>query len=283
VGRLRAARAALRRGGVGELNRSGRRWAARKVYPGDFPSSQQAAREAPKSARKKPRATDVGFAAATRFFDQRRATYNALADAIAPYLDPNGTLLDVGGNIGYFTRVVGERTGFRGSVHLFEPLPHLSSFISRTLADVPYSVTVHQYGLSDQDGEVEIYIAADGNLGWNTLIREQTQDGMQPIPVKLRRYDDIGLSVTPSLVKIDVEGAEYLVLRGLLPSIAQWSTRPPILCEIGWGADGHPAWEEELAVFDALAELGYRAHDIIGEPIEVPKIDKTTDVLFLPA
>ncbi len=252
-----------------------RRWGARALSPNEVP----APRRAPDPA--VPRtASNVTFAQATAFFRRRHGNYERLSDAIAPYLDRDGVLYDIGGNIGYFTKVVGERTGFTGAVHLFEPVPSLAKFIFRTLADVDYAVSVHQFGLSDEDGHVDIYLDTRGNFGWNTLIDEKAA-GMTPQRITVRRFERVGLAEVPSVIKIDVEGAEYLVLRGLLPALRTWEKRPPILCEIGWG-QSHPSWSEELDVFGELAALGYRATDLDGAPVEVTELTQTTDVLFLP-
>jgi FkbM family methyltransferase len=278
MGKAAAAWSALQDGGPRELLTRTRSWGARALAPGEAPTPAPPAAAAPRSG---SNAINVGFAEATRFFKQRHANYERLADAIKPHLDPDGVLFDIGANIGYFSMVVGERTGFRGAAHLFEPIPHLAQFCFQSLVDAEFSVAVHQYGLSDTDGHVEIFIDTKGNFGWNTMIGERAKD-MTPQRITVRRFEGIGLSVVPSVIKIDVEGAEYLVLRGLLPSLRTWEKRPPILCEIGWGV-GHPAWQEELAVFGELAHLGYRATTLEGEPVVLEEVNKTCDVLFLPS
>jgi FkbM family methyltransferase len=282
MGKAAAALSALREGGPRELITKTRFWGARARDPGTTPLApvdRPVAR--PPVPRAKANAANVRFAQATKFFEQRHANYEALADAVKPHLPPDGVLFDIGANIGYFSMVVGNRTGFRGAAHLFEPIPHLAQFCFRTLTDVDFSVAVHQYGLSDADGEVDIFIDTLGNFGWNTMIGERAQN-MTKQRILVRRFDGIDLTVVPSVIKIDVEGAEYLVLRGLLPSIRSWEKRPPILCEIGWGAAGHPAWEAELAVFAELLELGYRATTLQGEPVVLEEVDRTCDVMFLP-
>lgn len=142
----------------------------------------------------------MGFAEATRFFRQRHANYERLADALKPHLEADGVPFD----IGYFSMVVGERTGFRGTAHLFEPIPHLAQFCFRSLVDAEFSVAVHQYGLSDSDGHVDIFIDTKGNFGWNTMIGERAQH-MTPQRITVRRVEGIGLTVVPSVIKIDVE------------------------------------------------------------------------------
>jgi FkbM family methyltransferase len=281
MGKATAAWTALHEGGPRELITRTRSWGARALDPHAL-HEQAADVPAVPAAPLVTNAANVKFAQATRFFRARHANYEALADAITPHLDPDGVLFDIGANIGYFSMVVGQRTGFRGSAHLFEPVPHLAQFCLRTLADAEFSIAVHQYGLSDADDHVDIFIDTQGNFGWNTMIADRASY-MTPQRITVRRFDGIGLSVVPSVIKIDVEGAEYLVLRGLLPALRAWDTRPPILCEIGWGADGHPDWKDELVVFGELLDLGYRPTTLEGEPVVLEEISKTMDVLFLPA
>lgn len=274
MGKAASVRAALKAGGPNELLTRARWWGARTLAPGEVAAA------APRAAAAPATAATVGFEEATRFFRQRHGNYIALAEAIKPHLPPDGVLFDIGANIGYFSMVVGRRTGFRGAAHLFEPIPHLAQFCFRSLAEADFAVSVHQFGLSDSDGHVDIFIDTRGNFGWNTMVAGRAQN-MMAQRIAVRRFEGIGLTVVPSVIKIDVEGAEYLVLRGLLPALRSWDRRPPILCEIGWGAARHPNWADELAVFAELTSLGYRATTLKGEPVVLEKIDETCDVLFL--
>jgi len=96
----------------------------------------------------------------------------------------------------------------------------------------------------------------------------------------MRRYDDLGIGA-PGFIKIDVEGAEYQVLRGMIGTLRKAPHLPPILCAIGWG-QGHPRWNEELSVFDEVLALGYRTESVDGPPIEVRSLTATTDVFLVP-
>ena len=276
-------RRALAEGGPRELVRRARVWAARGIHPGPLPEAPAPAR---RRARPRPpatrlRAVDVEHTAALAWFERRRATYEELAAAVAPYVARDGVYFDIGANIGFFTSVLAERTGFRGTVHLFEPVPRLAALCEVTLADAPFTAHVHNYALGAEDGTTQIYLAGDGNLGWNTLVAEKTHAEMSAIDIQIRTLAGTGVADVPSFVKIDVEGAEYLVLAGLLPVLASWPVKPVILCEIGWGA-GHPQWDEELAVFDRLAALGYHSRGLDGEPVDLRTLTRTTDVLFVP-
>jgi len=225
-------------------------------------------------------ATTVSYEAALAFFAPRHNQYVQLAETAAPYLTEGGLVLDVGANIGYFTKTLVETTGFTGRVDLFEPMPRLATFAERTASQLAAQCRVHPYGLSDSDSTIELFIDTKGNLGWNTTVEARANDGMIRQEIEVRRFDGLGLDAVPCVVKIDVEGAEYRVLRGMLDSLKAWSPRPVILCEIGWG-NRHPHWDEELAVFAELAGLGYATYDLTGEPVDLATLTRTCDVLFL--
>ena len=58
------------------------------------------------------------------------------------------------------------------------------------------------------------------------------------------------------MLKIDVEGAEWMVLAGMRKALASLRCLPHLFIEIGWGTD-NPSWprlEEEL---DFLHSIGY--------------------------
>lgn len=281
MSKVMSIRTALREGGLPELVRRTRLWLAGHMYPGTMPAPRKPGRKKKPDLRQRS-ARSVDHAHALAWFEGRRPTYERLAAAVAPYVEPDGTFYDVGANIGYFTKVLAETTDFRGSVHLFEPVPNLHQLCERTLEDAPYQVHVHPFGLSDADQELEIFVSNQGNLGWNTIVAERANQGMDPVSIQVRTFDSSGVTDVPSLIKIDVEGAEYLVLRGLLPALESWEPKPAILCEIGWG-QAHPHWESELETFERLAALDYRSTDLDGAPIDITEIQRTTDVLFVPA
>ena len=227
--------------------------------------------------------TSVTHADAMQWFEHRRDEYERLIAAAAPYVERDGVIFDIGANIGYFSLLLTARTNFRGTVYLFEPVPHLATLCRQTFATATsYRAEVHGFGLSDSNGEVECMVAGNGNLGWNTLITAGADADMQSIKVPVKAFDDAAIAATPSFIKIDVEGAEYKVLAGMATALQRWTPRPIILCEVGWGRS-HPDWDAEIAAFYNLATLGYGFFDLDRNPISIADLEGTTDVLCLPA
>ena len=223
----------------------------------------------------------ISYEEALQWFERRKDSYEELIIAVAPLVDPQGTMFDVGANIGYFSLLLMEEIHFSGNAYLFEPVPNLANLCKSTFKDKPYKTQVFDFALSDQDGEFEMFTAGDGNIGWNTFISQNTAPDMQNVTVKSKRFDSAGIEVIPSFIKIDVEGAEYKVLQGMMKSLNAWKPLPVILCEVAWGQN-HPHWKEELAVFDELGKLGYDFCDLKKGKIEIAELKKTTDVILMP-
>lgn len=287
MSRLKSVRAAYRAGGTAEVVRRIRVRAATVIYPGPLPVAKAPKRKpaprkpAPRKAPLLPSAKEVDLEA-TRTWSAKHATaIERVTAAVAPYVEPDGVFFDVGANLGDFTKTLAARTGFTGTAHLFEPIPNLARLATSNLADVPFEVHVHNFGLSDTDGEVAIHMSVLGNLGWNTMIGEHSAEKMESMPVQVRAFATSGIEDVPSFIKIDVEGAEHLVLNGMFPALEAWPTKPVILCEVGWGPT-HPQLAEQMAALKRLEAIGYTATDLEGAPVEVSTLQSTTDVLFLP-
>jgi methyltransferase FkbM-like protein len=85
-----------------------------------------------------------------------------------------------------------------------------------------------------------------------------------------------------ALIKIDAEGFELPILRGLRGFFERSAQRPAILCEIAPRA--YPLMGRKISELAGyMAEYGYRAHDLIDgtTPVNLEAIHHVDDVLFL--
>lgn len=133
-------------------------------------------------------------------------------------LRPGDTVLDVGANCGLVSIYASKLVGPTGHVHAFEPQPDLAELMQKSLGIDGYSqVSVHNIALSENDGVMNMHIAAN-NSGQASLSL-QTAVPVKTIQVQVRRTADYlsGLNLGPvRLMKLDVEGHEESVLRGAL-------------------------------------------------------------------
>lgn len=194
--------------------------------------------------------------------------------SVTNLIQDGDTIIDIGANIGAFTQIVLDELP-NCKAYLFEPVPKYYSFC-QNIFSTNKNVTVENYALSDENGAGVIY-ADKTNIGWNTLIKEKTTKNMVPVDIKKITFDEYwgdnlgGIS----LMKIDVEGAEFNVLKGMKETLKRLDKKPHILLEVGWGKDNHPCWDEEVSIFEWLFDNGY-------ERFDYNNITSTKDVVISP-
>jgi FkbM family methyltransferase len=150
---------------------------------------------------------------------------------VLAFLRPGNAFVDVGANIGYFTLLAAHRVGGGGEVHAFEPVDHLRKRLEKHLSANHFDgVTVHCEAVSNQVGNVDFYETVwDLNEGLGSLV--EPHKGAKKRTVPTIRLDSLAETVRgKALVKIDVEGAEALVLEGATSWLAS-SGGPALLFE----------------------------------------------------
>ena len=184
-------------------------------------------------------------------------------------LPSNAVIVDLGGNVGAFSEAV--TRGCRNcSVYIAEAVPEYARFIK---SNNP-TFNVFNIGLSNSSGSFELWLSKD-NLGWNTAIREKKTSDQEKISVLTRTFDDF---IWPHILsnhngridvlKIDVEGAEWMVLAGMHKALRSLHCLPHFFMEIGWGT-GHPSWSKLKGELDFLHQIGYPEIDVPPHTIDV--------------
>ena len=148
-------------------------------------------------------------------------------------LQPGDVFVDVGSNLGYFALLAATRVGSSGKIYAFEPDPDNCERLRGSVALNGFDsrITVVQAALADSEGTGRLFLSED-NLGDHQLYAGVEQRRSLPIRL-LRGADYLGSRVGRiDLIKIDTQGSEYQVLRGLLPLIAQQAAAPRLLVEL---------------------------------------------------
>lgn len=128
--------------------------------------------------------------------------------------------VDIGANVGYYTRLAAEITGLTGKVFAFEPEPQ--NFFSMMHNVRRYNnVSVFPVALWSESGLRRLYVSTYS--GCHSLVRGNDGslgDGYVWVPtITFDQFvGTVGLSKI-DLVKIDAEGAEPLILRGMAETL----------------------------------------------------------------
>jgi len=167
--------------------------------------------------------------------------------------------LDVGANLGYYTISMAKWVGSCGLVVAFEPFPTNFETLERNVhLNGLKNVILAPTALSNRNGVLRLIYSVNDHFSATPSAKgyavDENQDSIQ---VPTRRLDDYvaELGRIPTLIKIDVEGAELSVLEGAQNTLA--SVRPILLVEVhDWGTN------EAAKVLQFLSEFQYETRTV---------------------
>jgi FkbM family methyltransferase len=148
-------------------------------------------------------------------------------------LSAGNVFVDIGANVGYFTLLAAQRVGDEGRVLCIEPNPSVAGQLRENVERSGlFNVTVVQAACSHTVGPRVLYLSGISNTGRSSLSAENV-DGAECVKVHCVTADglvqDHGL-LRIDVVKIDVEGAEFEVLRGMTDILSR--AKPKLVLEL---------------------------------------------------
>jgi len=170
-------------------------------------------------------------------------------------IKPGDVVYDIGANVGFYTLLSSILVGTEGRVYAFEPLPsNLRDLRKHQEINRIFNCTVIEAAVSSTEGEARFDPSPNRHQGrlsrtGTILVRKVSLDSL------LRQ----GRINPPSVMKIDIEGAEFECLCGATETIRRH--RPTIFLATH-GTDVHAAC---LGLF---AEWGYHVRPLDAHPIQ---------------
>jgi FkbM family methyltransferase len=195
-------------------------------------------------------------------------------------LSENGTLLDIGANIGIMTVHLARIPG--STVFAFEPMPRNLEALRRIIAHYGLlNVVVMDCALGNEDGFVEMVMPMVGAVrmqGLSHVLHESIPENNsgETVKVPVRRMSDIPeLMETKTItgIKMDVENFEYFVLEGGRELIRKHN--PVLYIEL---------WDNEnrQQCFMLLRELGYSIFVVEQDRLVKFENQDKQNFIFLP-
>lgn len=178
-------------------------------------------------------------------------------------LHPGSDFVDVGGNVGHMSFLGAGLVTSSGHVHVFEPYPPNAERIRRQAKNNNLKqITLYPFALGDRDESSTLSLPQDDSHHGNATLRQPTSEDLEiveEVAVQTRNGDSVLGPVLSnlSLIKIDVEGYEFRVLKGLKSVIEKH--RPVIMHEINteYLADVGDSPVELCAYMKSLGYTGY--------------------------
>lgn len=177
-------------------------------------------------------------------------------------MDPSKNFVDIGAHVGTWTLTFAKHCKH---VYSFECTPRTYNFLCGNIAlhNLDNNITVHKTAIGDYDGITNIHVRNEDG-GGNTCLIMKENPGI-PYETPIHKLDFFNLD-NIGMIKIDVEGLEEQVFRGMTETIKR-NNYPRIFFE-SWAdyreREKVPSIEIRKKLFDYISSLGYNIVPIRG-------------------
>jgi FkbM family methyltransferase len=161
--------------------------------------------------------------------------------------------IDVGANVGSYTLLACGVKGANG--YCFEPIPSTFQRLINNLKinDLLQKVNAYNIGLADKEGEL---VFTSGLDTMNHAISEG-ESAEYGIKVKVLPLDMVLEDVSPSVIKIDVEGLETLVIEGMVRTLNNPSLHS-VIVELN-GSNKRYGFDDEC-IIEKMKGFGFKMY-----------------------
>lgn len=182
------------------------------------------------------------------------------------HLKSGDTFLDVGAHVGYYSLLASSLVGDTGQVHSFEPTPRTFATLKENIRS-KQNVFVNNYAVLDTKTKIEFVDYGPKYSAFNSY-KDRTGNEMKFLPepermlvetISLDDYCDTK-NINPTLIKIDAEGAERLILKAMENILI--NIKPIITIEVA----GDDEWKDNChKSIEILRNHNYVGYEITTE------------------
>ena len=170
-----------------------------------------------------------------------------LTEMLADVVKPGMVVVDIGANLGYFTMLMSDLVGPLGRVHAFEPNPYIAERLERSIAvnGLHARTVVHTEPLSEFETDVVLVVpAGEPKNGYIAAPDFNPANGERVIGMRTRRFDSFADMADADVIKIDADGSEELIWRGMSGHLSRGR---PLIVFLEFAASRYPDAEAFIA------------------------------------
>lgn len=177
-------------------------------------------------------------------------------------LEGNMVIFDVGANIGYYSIVAAGKLKNNGVIYAFEPASTpFNQFQLNIQINAIQNIELFQLGVADKSGEVNFNVCEDD--AYNSIGSSPMSTIKQSLKINVVSIDEFCENKNIKhidIMKIDTEGAEYLILKGG-KNIFSSSNAPILFCE--YNKSTITGFDYNLQDFDGIIKsYGYTPYEL---------------------
>jgi FkbM family methyltransferase len=192
--------------------------------------------------------------------------------ALDSHIAPGATVIDVGAHVGLHTLRLSRTVGEAGRVIAVEASPANAALLRKHLAwNACKNVTVVDAAVGENAGEIEFSFRPDPTDPGASANSFAHDIGGDKARVKVVTIDQVCRGLAPNMIKIDIEGAELLAIRGARELLSRSS--PVLLIAV------HPDAMRALGtapreLVELLTEFRYVGRCLDGSPLTEPGFEE---------
>jgi FkbM family methyltransferase len=188
---------------------------------------------------------------------------------LRPYLSRCKTIVEIGANQGYYLIQEGLHSPDDATIHAFEPHPHnvKTAALNMTLNGIVHKCRLAEAAISESSGKSRLVVSNRSN--WHTLnpcAAESLDLADETIEVNTFSLDEYFATagiVPVDLIRMDVEGHEFAVIRGAVQTIA---CSPNILIFLEFHTSLlRQSGESPERLLGELRDLGFKCLTVCGK------------------
>lgn len=184
-------------------------------------------------------------------------------------IKPGMTIIDVGANIGIYTRYLADIAGHGAAIYAFEPSP-LNFIRLRNNVQSHHNVTLVEAAVGEQKGVAELFLSDKANVDHRMYDSGDRRQKIGVALVSLDEYFPAGTRI--DFIKIDVQGHEYSVLKGAVRILKE---NPQVVCLLEfWPFGLAKAGIRPADLLQFITELGCTYNSIGGSSDVVEHPDR---------
>ena len=175
---------------------------------------------------------------------------------LASLVGPGQWAIDIGANIGHYTKRLSDLVGSGGRIIAFEPVPETFALLAANVQLFKYrNVTLINAAVSDKTslGVIDIPYFQSGIKNYFEAHLTSIPECQEGLEVMTLRVDSLEIPCRVVLCKIDVEGYEFPVLQGMSDLLKR--DHPVLIVESG-----------KKEVVELLTNLGYSIEKLPESP-----------------
>ncbi len=177
------------------------------------------------------------------------------------FIKPGMTVLDIGANVGYFTKIISDKVGSNGRGIFFEPMSGTFARLEETIAlNKLTNATAVQKAVSSSNGTQKMYLGSthfESSLDLNWARENANYEEIGTVTIDSYCADN---QLVPHFIKLDIEGGGAWAVKGMLETVRK---HQPIMI-----LESHTV-DEDRSFAELVGQAPYRLYRVgRSEPVD---------------